>query len=757
MKKNNPNDNQQPKDPQGQRFIAWFPHRWNFIEADEFDTNHPQVSRKARRQAWKQAHKAAKSQAKSKPNWRTVTEYKIEPVVLWHRWGDPNDLVGVSFDKQTLYAVADIDRGSPIHPYNDEKAFREWLSSFEDIGLHSYVIIRSSFSEGLHIYFPLPKLTGTFNLACALQICSEQAGIKVKSGELEIFPNTKSFCRYKPTAYKAHRMPLQPHTGSTILDNDLNPIGDSTEVFCDQMEWAAVRQDMKALEIACNVAREIINFRRFGTMSKTQLAKFKRDLEIMIAEGWTDEGQTNFLLGKIAAYGMIFTEHEGEELANYIAQTARSCDGYTEHCNHHHDIERRARDYGKSAERYYWKPGTPRKRAGTYHSNFCNFTNTNPNYNTEVAEKAQNRIIDGVNSLLSKGINYLVTGIVAFRKALREEIRSLHGVSVGIATLKKYNHLWHPKEKGIVLGTVPSTAIENEPSIETLKEPEPKIEPELEIKPEPKIEIEEKPEIESDISVETSDLEEKIIEATFDHNHSEITPVKEPKRSEIKGCTHLHRQTGKTETSKRSEIKGCTHLPLYEGLVSLDSLVGNYFLYSGKTVSGLIGFKNSSQSQVRTIEPNEQVKLISTYHSSDLRDEPPLRKIVYVQPIERAKIEQWKDEAAIAVFLDRLVEQKIYTSPKQTKEPSKQEIKKINNNKSTQSISSNYTSKSAAHQQSSDKQTLCNEAYYQELLERHPELLAFELECRSPEYNQVKQEAMARIRDILKHKGRGRQ
>ncbi|VEP14487.1 conserved hypothetical protein [Hyella patelloides LEGE 07179] len=661
MKKNTAKTNQLPKDPQGQRFIAWFPHRWNFIEADEFDSNHPKISRKARRQAWQKARKAAKSKGKSKPNWRTETEYEIEPVVLWYRWKDFNDLVGVSFDKQTLYAVADIDRGSSIHPYNNEKAFREWLRSFEDIGLHNYVIIRSSFSDGLHIYFPLPEKTGTFNLACALQICSEKAGIKVKSGELEIFPNTKSFCKYKPTAYKAHRLPLQPYTGSVILDNDLNPIGDSTELFCDQMEWAAARQDMKALEIACNVAREIINFRRFGTRNKTQLAKFKRDLEIIIAEGWTGKGQSNFLLGKIAAYGMIFTEHEGEELANYIAQTAIACDGYQEYCNHHDDIKRRARDYGKSAERYYWKPGTPRKRAGTYRSNFCNFTNSNPNHNQQVAEKAQNRIIDGVNSLLSKGINLIVTGIVAFRKALREEIQKLHGVSVGIATLKKYNHLWHPKEKGIVLGTVSSTSMVTEPEIE----------------------IEEKPEIESDISVETSDIEEKIPEPTPDPLHPETTPVKEPKHSEIKGCTHLNSQTAKTETPKHSEIKGCTHLPLYEGLNSLDAMVGNYFLYSGQTVSGLIGFKNSQNSQVRTLEPNELVKLISTYHSSDLRDEPPLRKIVYVQPIERAKQEQWEDEAGIAVFLDRLEKLELLSEPNQKKEPKKQEIYKINNNKST--------------------------------------------------------------------------
>ena len=718
MKKNNPKTNQLPRDPQGQRFVAWFPHRWNFIEADEFDTSHPQVSRKTRRQAWQAARKTASKKGKSKPNWRTETEYAIEPVVLWHRWKDPNDLVGVSFDLETKYALADVDAGSPIHPHNNELAFREWLKSFEDIGLVGYVIIRSSFSEGLHIYFPLPKLTGTFNLACALQIRAEKAGIKVKSGELEFFPNTKNFCKYKPTAYKAHRMPLQPHTGSIILDDEFNPIGESTELFCDQMEWAAARQDMDALEVACRVGREIINFRRFGSRNKTSLAKFKRDLEIMIAEGWTDEGQTNFLLGKIAAYGMIFTEHEGEELAKYIAQTAQGCDGYHEYCNHHHDIERRARDYGKSAERYYWKPGTPRKRTGTHKSNFCNFTNSNPNHNQQVAQKAQNRIIDGVESLLQRGINLIVTGIVAFRDALREEIQKLHGVSVGIATLKKYDHLWHPKKKGIVLGTKSPRTSHGSPvsSSEQATKPKQESEPEQIIEQVPESEPEQiqKQVIEEYASVEQGDIEEKTPESILPKNSSKNTPLETPKPSQIKGCTHLPSQVKKTKTPKPSQIKGCTHLPLYEGLYDLDSLVGDRFLYLGKATGGLIELDSFQLPQMRTVQPNELVQLISTYHSSDLRDKPPLRKIVYVQPIEQAKQEKWKAEGGIAVFLDQLERLKI--QPEQN--PKKSNKRSPNNSQSNfqpeikqaheQSIRVTYPSKFPASPKIDNKHSLSN-------------------------------------------------
>ena len=626
MKKNTAKTNQLPKALSGNRFINWFPHGWNFIEADRFETNHPKISNKSSLQKRKKAKKSEKLNTVNKPKWRTETDYPIEPVVLWHRWKDPQDLVGVSFDTETRYAVADIDIDSPLHPNNNKKAFYYLLASFEDIGLVAYVIIRSSFSNGLHIYIPLPKKTGTFNLACALDICAKEAGVKVKSGELEFFPNVKSYSKNNPTAYKAHRLPLQPHTGSVILDHDLNPIGDSPDLFCDQMEWAAARQDMNALDVACNLGREIINFRRMGSRSKARLAKFKQDLEIMIAEGWTDCGQTNFLLGKIAAYGMIFTEHQGEDLADYIARTAQSCDGYREYCHHQHDIKRRARDYAKSAERYYWKPGTPCKRAGTYQQNF--YKTTNPNHNQEIAETAQSRIVGGLNNLLQAGINLTVTGIVAFRDALREEIHKLYGVGVSNSTLIKYRKLWHPKDKGIILGTKPPFSNTSE--------------------------LESEPVQTASALVEPGDIEEQINKPIRAQKHTKTSLLEELKPNQINGCTHLVPQNEKNGELKPNQINGCTHLPLYEGLVGSEMRIGDCFLYFGEVVGGLIDIGKSQAFEMRRVYPNDIVKLVSTYHSSDLRDEPPLKKIVYVQPIEQAKFEHWEDNAGIAVFLDHL-------------------------------------------------------------------------------------------------------
>ena len=123
----------------------------------------------------------------------------------------------------------------------------------------------------------------------------------------------------------------------------------------------------------------------------------------------------------------------------------------------------------------------------------------------------------------------------------------------------------------------------------------------------------------------------------------------------------------KYETPECSEIKGCTDLPLYEGLYGRSLQLGGFFQYVGSLKGGLIELGGFRLPQMRTIQSNDLVKLVSIYHSSDLSDKPPLKKIVYVQPIELAKQEQWNDEAGIAVFLEDLEKLKIQSKQNKIK------------------------------------------------------------------------------------------
>ena len=176
----------------------YFNHLWRFIEADNIEDLRGK-----------------------KPKWFTENRFPLEIPTLLRRFLEPNLLVGIRFstNKESMveYLMIDIDRQSANHPYNNEENFRRLLHAFEDAGLPGYVLVWSSYSEGLHIYFPLSKAIPTFAASCFLKKTVENAGFKIEDGQLELFPNCKYFSKKEVINYKAHRLPLQPESGSLLL------------------------------------------------------------------------------------------------------------------------------------------------------------------------------------------------------------------------------------------------------------------------------------------------------------------------------------------------------------------------------------------------------------------------------------------------------------------------------------------------------------------------------------------------------------
>ena len=109
------------------------------------------------------------------------------------------------------------------HPENSEERYAELLAALQEIGLIQPVVTLSRWSDGLHIYYPLPKPVKSFGLACAVKWTLFDAGISLADGQVETFPNCKSYGRNEFVNYKAHRLPLQPGWGSFLLDSLLLP------------------------------------------------------------------------------------------------------------------------------------------------------------------------------------------------------------------------------------------------------------------------------------------------------------------------------------------------------------------------------------------------------------------------------------------------------------------------------------------------------------------------------------------------------
>jgi len=393
-----------PADPLGQRLHAIFGRNlWDFIEA-------PAPAPGA------------------KPQWRTVTHYEMRPRILWQRWQDSATLIGVRFASQTLYGLIDIDAESP---YGNEEAIAQLRAALETIGITRTLLLRSSHSNGLHLYLPLPEPVKTFDLAVALEACLTTQDFQIANGTLEIFPNPKPYGVEKIIHYNGHRLPLQPGTGSCLLDDDLNPIGDQLDRFLWLWDGAASHQDMDTLRHALKIGRDN---RRKKPKHKRQpnstVETWRQDLEAEIEAGWSGPGQTNHLLKTIACYGHVFLGLSGDALFTHSLETATHLPGYQQYCRHQPDIHPRVKAWCKAVEQYYWPLGDDPKRDTTIDQS------PKPSVNQQRAEEAKRRIQEAIAQLRQLG-------------TLPHKIRDLaqqlaQAAHCSLQTVYKHLTLWHP-------------------------------------------------------------------------------------------------------------------------------------------------------------------------------------------------------------------------------------------------------------------------------------------------------------------------
>ncbi|BAY87629.1 hypothetical protein NIES267_71530 (plasmid) [Calothrix parasitica NIES-267] len=410
-----------PKDALGRRFIQYFYHGWSFIEALVPE--------------WGE-----------RPSWRTEKRYPMEPRNIWSKYQDPELLLGLSFDKYTNYFVLDIDRKSRNHPENSRENFKGILHALEDIGMVRAVVVNSSESEGIHLYYFMPYPVYSIALAVAVKQTLFQAGFRLKSGQLEIFPNPKHYNPDKKTSFRSHRLPLQKN--SFLLDWDLQPISNSVETLLDWADLTASSQDMESLGEALKAAQEWLSAQYYLRRGKNSAEQWCWDLEETIEQGWTGSGQTNDMLLALAKYGIIFKHHLGEELVEYMLSTALSSSGYTEFCNHQHEIEKRVRERARSAENYPYYPyrGEP-PRPRTYKEQFGkdgvdNVIQLHPSKERHLITIERIRAV--IAMLKSEG----AFPETAYKRtqAIIKKSKAAYGKGVSQTTLhkKEYLPLWHP-------------------------------------------------------------------------------------------------------------------------------------------------------------------------------------------------------------------------------------------------------------------------------------------------------------------------
>lgn len=411
-----------PGDPQIRRFIEIFHEGWDFIES------------------WVEPFR-----------WHTETRYYLKPLIFWKKYRDPNVVLGIRFKEKTKYGLYDVDIESSYNPYNHEEIFRMLQGAFESYGFARSQIVRSSHSEGLHVYLPLPEEVSTFDLACLMKQIAVTHGFKVSQGQLELFPNTKRYAREGEgiVLYQGHRLPLQQ--GSILLNDGLEPYSDSLEDFLSAFDMCAQAQDMERIREGLAGAREWYrSYRRREEGARApgrSVAAWEEDSQAIITQGWTGRGQTNGLLMEMAMYGRIFMGLSGEELTHYIAMTAQMAPGYEEYCGHKHEIRERARHWGKFAEKA-WKPlYSHPKREKEFREMLVEAIAVADNITNSVrAESATGRIKEAAK-YIQEQLGGFVRTVKGRIKQLKEATKTLYGLVVGESTLRREENLplWHPK------------------------------------------------------------------------------------------------------------------------------------------------------------------------------------------------------------------------------------------------------------------------------------------------------------------------
>jgi len=382
-----------------QTFANFFPYSWKFIYAKNVDRT-------------------------SKPEWKTETRYPITGRRLYDYWADNETLIGVRFGNQTEYAMLDIDKGSPYHPNNNHEKFKTVLQALEEIGLVRPLIVQSSHSEGLHIYYPLWQEVPSFGIACAIKASLQKNNCEIAAGVIESFPNTKKY----DSEYNGHRLPLQ--TGSYLLDNDLQIIGRDLNQFVETWLTIQEQQDIDLLKQA--IAEAQANYQ--PPKDNRKPIQWREDLEKQIQAGWTGQGQSNQLLYLMGKYARVFLCCEDDEaIAEYISKTAKTAAGFIKYCSDINRLDQKAKDIAKWCFMHHFPWGS-KKEAQT--DNQSEKENTETQKAQKQAERLE-RIRTSVNELNKTGeMPETIRGMAqAIAKAAK----------VSVETLYENKHLWHPE------------------------------------------------------------------------------------------------------------------------------------------------------------------------------------------------------------------------------------------------------------------------------------------------------------------------
>jgi hypothetical protein len=317
------------------------------------------------------------------------------------------------------------------------------MKALEDAGLTDRIIIQSSDSGGLHIYFWFGEELETYKVAQLLWSVCHSGGFALRGGNVETFPNAKRYTPF-PSMYNGHRLPLQPGTGSILLDEyfeeieTINPWGE----FCYRVETS--QQDMEVLKkkLAWGVRYHRLHARYSGVAGLcSSAADWQKSLIDRLTLGWTSKGQTNELIRTACVLAWVFGD--GSRNDAEIVEKLVNMPGYREFCGHQHEIESRVKDWMDCVTKQYWPYCRPDMRP------FASMRDEQPAAAKEKSTERQDDVLERIRQVVAAVIEQpLPIKVSEIIQLIQETAKQMFGKGFGINTL--YNQKYVPEWRILV-------------------------------------------------------------------------------------------------------------------------------------------------------------------------------------------------------------------------------------------------------------------------------------------------------------------
>ena len=238
----------------------------------------------------------------------------------------------VAMPNQTMAACVDIDARSCYHPANNREGIKPVKEALAEIGLIEALEFQSSYSTGVHLWYPLPTANNSRELAIAMQDAARAKNLEIKGGTLEFRPNRRNF----DSNYLTIRLPLSGDGNALRIGGIVGLEESSVAILRHLFNRAASHNRLTPLQCDQAIVASSSSNRRAPVSDKKSLKYY----ESVLADGFSSSEQTQQIqFAALIVARMVEGVNSVAALRARLIELITSAPGYKQHCGHQEQIE----------------------------------------------------------------------------------------------------------------------------------------------------------------------------------------------------------------------------------------------------------------------------------------------------------------------------------------------------------------------------------------------------------------------------------